>query len=242
MKNQGAENQEPGLRENTPEGGHSAGPDTHEEAAGEGQEKTEDSHEKPAEMMRDKAPGSIEKPAGAMGGGKPGARRDGKLSKVLMTVSIASFSYLVLRLFVSAPRYIVPEAVFVAEIIILTLFTRSITAWFATKAFTRSILFATGITLLIGKGLFGFLLKIRPDSLLYSSFVAPPLEEFLKFAVVALTAYILYRRTGRGLTLSDWLLLGVMSGAGFGCMVKRKRVEKNDRAYRDSDRPCELGR
>ncbi len=110
------------------------------------------------------------------------------------------------------------EALFVVEVFVVTLLTRSTAASRGALVYVSSIAIAVGGTALLFTLL--RIVQIPMDNAFMSGFVIGPVEEVLKIVPVILAAYILYKRHAMCLNLSDWLWLSTLSGAAFSMMEK----------------------
>jgi len=143
-----------------------------------------------------------------------------KLVKVQTIVALVSFVYILARFFLSSPRFFAIEFSFVMEIALLTLLTRSMILQEMRSALSLGILLGIGITLLVGKGIFGSILHVSSTSSFFSALVTPLLEEACKLLPVALIAWLTWRNRKVLPSPSDMVMLAVISGAAFGMMEK----------------------
>jgi len=100
-------------------------------------------------------------------------------------------------------------------ILLLTIFTRSVTVRYCFTVYARGLFLGVGITLLIGAiyRLLGF--DPANDFFAYAIFF-PIVEEICKILPVILSAWLIYRSRKVQFNISDWLALGMMAGAALG--------------------------
>lgn len=124
-----------------------------------------------------------------------------------LSVSLALLAF-------SGSRFFVDEMQVVLEVLLLTALTRSI----GLRAGVLALAWGTGavapLTTVIGIALNAAGIEMT-DSV-GNTVIVPLLEETLKLLPVAAVAWMIGRWQSSLLNLSDLLLLGVMSGAGFG--------------------------
>lgn len=145
---------------------------------------------------------------------RPGWRR------ALSWVSLASLALLLVRYLLHNPEWFGVEFAFVAEVLLVTALTRSVSTWGAAQAFARGIWISMPLVLVIGQGLLGRALAFPLDTPTMKGAVVPALEEAVKIFPVAVAGWLAARRGRPGFNPSDWLALGVMSGAGFDIVEK----------------------
>lgn len=115
---------------------------------------------------------------------------------------------------ISGPRFFVDEVQIVLEVLLLTVVTRTI----GLRAGLLALAWSTGVvaplTVVIGMVLAAAGIDMT-DSV-GNTVIVPVIEESLKLLPVLLVAWMIGRWQLSLLNLSDFLLLGVMAGAGFG--------------------------
>jgi len=135
---------------------------------------------------------------------------------ILSDLGLLIFAGLIFYYWNDNPELAFGQIQFILFILLITLFTRSVSTRYGIGMYGRGLFLGTGITLLIGAGYRA--LGFDPGgSFFASSLFFPTLEEILKLFPVLLSAYLLYRKNpDQQWNISDWVMLGMMSGTAFG--------------------------
>lgn len=104
------------------------------------------------------------------------------------------------------------------EILVLTTLTRTINTKYSLFVYTQGLVIGAGTMLIIGisSNYIGFDISNG----LWGNFFMPTLEEIAKLLPVFLASYLVIKRDKTIFNISDFLLLAVMSGAGFSMLEK----------------------
>ncbi len=109
------------------------------------------------------------------------------------------------------------EFSFLVEILVVTLFTRTITVRYALAIFSQGILMCF-MMILLWNTLYA--VGFNMDSAVWSGVMIPVIEELLKITPAVLAAWWLYKKRNQLLNISDWLTLTAMGGTGFSILEK----------------------
>ncbi len=130
----------------------------------------------------------------------------------LLILLIIATIWTAFYLWYKAGEYFWIEVWFIVEILILTMFTRTVGWRRMLSAFMRGILIAGGLTALM----YGLLMAMDVESPWVIGFG----EELFKFLPVTLVVYVMYKKRKIMPNPSDWLILAVLAGAGFSMIEK----------------------
>ncbi len=110
------------------------------------------------------------------------------------------------------------EAWFMLEILVLTMITRTVSAKYGLFIYTQGLVIGAGFTLIMGSLINAIGLNISEG--FFGGILMPTIEEIAKFLPVLIAAYLTIKRNKSIFNISDFLLLSVMSGAGFSMLEK----------------------
>lgn len=138
----------------------------------------------------------------------------------------------IVTLWIQAPGPMFRELYFVALMLVLTVFTRSV-PW-RTVVYGLSIGIGIAAPLVIGAG---WLMARAGFDVSESEFgswaVVPVLEETAKIGLVAVVAWVYRRGTKTSFNPSDWLIVGCAVGAGFAMVENAELVRSQPGVLRD---------
>lgn len=140
------------------------------------------------------------------------------MKKYLEIAAWAGLIYIFIKYLSANPEGFWIEAWLMLEILVLTTLTRTISAKYSLFVYTQGLVIGAGVMLIIGS-LSNFIGLNISDGL-WGSFFMPTLEEIAKLLPVLLAAYLIIKRDKTIFNTSDFLLLAVMSGAGFSMLEK----------------------
>ncbi|PJA47230.1 hypothetical protein CO172_02555 [Candidatus Uhrbacteria bacterium CG_4_9_14_3_um_filter_36_7] len=130
---------------------------------------------------------------------------------LLIGVTILYLSFLLKN-----PSYVWIDTWFMIEIFILTLLTRTISIRSGFSLFSQGVLISAMLTLLF----YRLITFIGLQDSVSGEMIVVIFEELIKFAPVALAAFLFYKREKIRFNLSDFLFLSVMCAAGFSLFEK----------------------
>ena len=124
--------------------------------------------------------------------------------------------FLFLLFFFKNPSFIWTDTIFLLEILVLTLFTRTVSIRYGFSLFGQGVFLSAIFSMIIWwvLGILNLHDTVGGESLMAI------FEELLKFAPVALAAFFLARNRKIHLNLSDFLFLSVMCAIGFSLFEK----------------------
>ena len=140
------------------------------------------------------------------------------MKKYLEIASIAGIIYILFKYLSADFESFWIEAWFMLEILILTAVTRTVSTKYSFFIYAQGLVIGAGFTLLIGSlvNLIGF----DVGDGFFGAVFMPIIEEVGKILPVLIAAYLTIKRTKTVFNISDFLLLSVMSGAGFSMLEK----------------------
>lgn len=133
-------------------------------------------------------------------------------TSLILIGALMAMGYVVFK----SPSWFWVDAWFVIEVVVITLVTRTLSIRFGLGVFAQGIVISGLITILIYHlvGLFGIHGEVSGEVIMAT------VEEVMKFVPVLLTVWLLKNRSKLPVSISDWLMLSVMAGAGFSMLEK----------------------
>jgi RsiW-degrading membrane proteinase PrsW (M82 family) len=141
-----------------------------------------------------------------------------RLPQWFLWVWAASLLFIFIYFIVKGKSNFWLELWFLVEMIILTLFTRTIGFKRMLSVFFQGILISGILTFFLYK----FLAIVGADvrSALINGWIIGPAEELFKLLPIALAVYLLYKKRKSFPNASDFLILSVLTGSGFSIIEK----------------------
>lgn len=139
-----------------------------------------------------------------------------KILKILNWLGPLIIACLFIRYWIDNPTLFYGQVQFIVFIFLITIFTRSVSVHYGFMMYARGLCLGVGITLFIG--MIYRTIGFDPGGSLFAyAFFFPIVEEVFKLFPVFLSAYLLYQHNPeQKWNISDWLMLGMMSGTAFG--------------------------
>ncbi|MFA6549956.1 MAG: hypothetical protein WCT36_01205 [Candidatus Gracilibacteria bacterium] len=135
--------------------------------------------------------------------------------KILNTISVLIVVFIFTKYYLGFPEREINHVQLLITILVLTFFTRTIGIKQGINIYARAILIGVGGALLVGAIYTLIGIDVKNDYIAYA-ITLPITEEIAKLLPVLLSAYVMYKTNGIPPNLSDWLLMGIISGVAFG--------------------------
>ena len=145
-------------------------------------------------------------------------KKTSPFKKYLELAAIVGVIYILIKYISGGAESFWIEAWFMLEILVITMITRTVSAKYGLFIYTQGLVIGAGFTLLVGSlvNLVGF----EVSGGFFGAVFMPIIEEVAKFLPVLIAAYLTIKRNKTIFNISDFLLLSVMSGAGFSMLEK----------------------
>ncbi|MBT5016187.1 PrsW family intramembrane metalloprotease [Candidatus Peregrinibacteria bacterium] len=145
-------------------------------------------------------------------------KKTSPFKKYLEIAAIAGVIYILLKYLAGDFESFWIEAWFMLEILVLTMITRTVSLKYGFFVYTQGLVIGAGFTLLVGIIINALGLQISEG--FFGGIFMPTIEEIAKILPVLIAAFITIKRHHTVFNISDFLLLSVMSGAGFSMLEK----------------------
>jgi len=130
----------------------------------------------------------------------------------------AGIIFLLIYFIVKGKYYFWIEIWFLTEILVLSIFTRTVGWKRMLSTFLQGIVISGGLAFLLYKLM--SMAGANMGSAFISGWIVGPAEELFKLVPVALAVYFLYKKRRSMPNASDLLILSVLAGSGFGIIEK----------------------